>query len=628
MLRKLLDIRILFALALLVYNIYYLDFSFYKLSEQGMIIAFLIEGIFILGLLIFGMKFTAFFQNIKLLRFIEKDQPISKIETISGINSPIGIKVLSPLADLSKKRVKLDYQNLINLSFNSYTIGSSLNRYIVSTLIILGLLGTFLGLMEAINPIAEKIGQPSEEFQDSIGSAMTGISTAFITSILGITSSICIGFLNNFLNSIISNGFVSLEWFIQTRCISILDEQNPPQDKLIYNRLGELNSNIHELFSIHVPKLVQSVNTNTKNTSIHLTEMQESFLTSLNNNNNSFQKKLEENHGKYIAELSALHSIHMLSMEEKFNDLQRKFEILLQSLLADVREENFKWIKKIEDETKKIFDLLEISANKNFETIEAGLNKILSDLKKELVSVSDTYSQSTEENLEKLANRFGEISNELFTKVSLGLANYIAHQKDVIKLQKDSTKSLITTSDLILGKLAEEINSFVQTISKTQTKFNEVLHIGQDAMNQKVKLYNDNLDQLIQGTNNYSDQFGQITAKLSSIVEQYEILNEEKSIYFSEQIANANRLIEEARLAMDVNAKHYENLKRELIESSLSTTKSITKISDDIDKIETSVSDVISSFNDNLNILSKGLEKHIKRLNLSHARKNSLKKKR
>jgi hypothetical protein len=95
-----------------------------------------------------------------------------------------------------------------------------ISRYIIGLLIFLGLLGTFWGLLDTVNAVGETIGGLSggsgdavalfEELKGGLQAPLSGMGTAFSSSLFGLAGSLVLGFLelssgqahNRFLNEL------------------------------------------------------------------------------------------------------------------------------------------------------------------------------------------------------------------------------------------------------------------------------------------------------------------------------------------------------------------------------------------------------------------------------------------
>lgn len=105
--------------------------------------------------------------------------------------------------------VEVNTQAIIEGSFNSRMKGAiieeSFTRHAVSLMIVLGLLGTFIGLTISVQSLVllfrgYDVTELLSSVESGLLSALAGMSTAFTTSLFGIACSVIITFINVFIN--------------------------------------------------------------------------------------------------------------------------------------------------------------------------------------------------------------------------------------------------------------------------------------------------------------------------------------------------------------------------------------------------------------------------------------------
>ena len=120
-------------------------------------------------------------------------------------------KLLSPMATMLRDRTGVFSLSASSMRSIMDSIGSRLDeardtgRYLVGLLVFLGLLGTFWGLLDTIqsvggaidslNPKAGDGGVMFEELKNNLAKPLKGMGTAFSSSLLGLTGSLILGFL-------------------------------------------------------------------------------------------------------------------------------------------------------------------------------------------------------------------------------------------------------------------------------------------------------------------------------------------------------------------------------------------------------------------------------------------------
>lgn len=123
-------------------------------------------------------------------------------------------RLLAPLAVVLGERERRGRASLSALSMRylldsiSYRLDESrdISRYLTGLLIFLGLLGTFWGLLETINSVANVIADLSltrgelsaifDEMKAGLAAPLNGMGTAFSSSLFGLSGSLILGFLD------------------------------------------------------------------------------------------------------------------------------------------------------------------------------------------------------------------------------------------------------------------------------------------------------------------------------------------------------------------------------------------------------------------------------------------------
>lgn len=185
----------------------------------------------ILAVLVLGIIYI--FRQVSMLRpeirWLEHLQRESKGGLIfpGAITEKRPPRLLAPMATMiGEKRGRL---SLSTLSMRSLLDGihsrieesHEISRYLIGLLIFLGLLGTFWGLLETVNAVGKTIsgiggtagGDPAamfEELKAGLATPLSGMGTAFSSSLFGLAGSLALGFLelqagqahNRFMNEL------------------------------------------------------------------------------------------------------------------------------------------------------------------------------------------------------------------------------------------------------------------------------------------------------------------------------------------------------------------------------------------------------------------------------------------
>ena len=123
-------------------------------------------------------------------------------------NSKLPPRILRQIAIILQKRPCRIYTNtlsgMMDMVANRFDDARESIRYITSTLIFLGLLGTFWGLVMTLGGFSELISGLNFEdadimtsIQSGLSTPLAGMATAFTSSLLGLGASLIMGFLSH-----------------------------------------------------------------------------------------------------------------------------------------------------------------------------------------------------------------------------------------------------------------------------------------------------------------------------------------------------------------------------------------------------------------------------------------------
>ena len=162
----------------------------------------------ILGTLLFGVMF-AFRQVVRLYPEIRWVNAFRISDP--GLAITHEPKLLAPMATMLRDRTGTLSLSTASMRSIMDSIGSRLDeardtgRYMVGLLVFLGLLGTFWGLLETIQSVGGAIatlgnnggetGAVFDELKNGLAKPLKGMGTAFSSSLLGLSGSLILGFL-------------------------------------------------------------------------------------------------------------------------------------------------------------------------------------------------------------------------------------------------------------------------------------------------------------------------------------------------------------------------------------------------------------------------------------------------
>ena len=128
-------------------------------------------------------------------------------DAIRNLPSSIIRERLMTYSELSRRSCGLDSSSHAEKVAMTMTLHTSVTRYIASLLVFLGLLGTFIGLLMTLTSVKDLItGQLIDQYDSNVefmnaikaglGQPLSGMATAFSTSVFGMSTSLILGFLH------------------------------------------------------------------------------------------------------------------------------------------------------------------------------------------------------------------------------------------------------------------------------------------------------------------------------------------------------------------------------------------------------------------------------------------------
>lgn len=166
----------------------------------------LILGVFVVGVIYTFRMAASLSPEVTWIEDFRRSRP--------GLTSQVPPKLLAPMASMMAEQ-RRDRPQLSTTSTRTIldSIRSrldesrELSRYIVGLLVFLGLLGTFWGLLQTVNSVADVIGNVNvgsgsnmdlwfSDLKEGLSEPLSGMGTAFSSSLFGLAGSLALGLLD------------------------------------------------------------------------------------------------------------------------------------------------------------------------------------------------------------------------------------------------------------------------------------------------------------------------------------------------------------------------------------------------------------------------------------------------
>ncbi len=192
----------------------------------------LIVGILVLGILYGFRQVLIIFPEVEWVNNFRIGDPGLKLSS-----PPV---LLAPMATMLGERrgpmllTSLSMRSLLDSIGTRLDEARDISRYLIGLLIFLGLLGTFWGLLDTINSVAQTIrtldvgrsdsGVIFEELRAGLEAPLQGMGTAFSSSLFGLAGSLVLGFLDLQTSQAQNRFYTDLEdWLSTVTDISTVD---------------------------------------------------------------------------------------------------------------------------------------------------------------------------------------------------------------------------------------------------------------------------------------------------------------------------------------------------------------------------------------------------------------------
>jgi hypothetical protein len=197
----LLSMLIFLAIVAFVAAILYRQLSTFFATNPGL--NGLIAGVFLIGVLLTFMQVIRLFREVRWVNSFREGVPETEITS-----EPV---MLAPMKGLIGRRQSMalstsSMRSILDSIATRLDESRDMSRYIVGLLVFLGLLGTFWGLLQTIGSIGHTIRSldPSsgntndvlDALKAGLQAPLQGMGTAFSSSLLGLSGSLIVGFLD------------------------------------------------------------------------------------------------------------------------------------------------------------------------------------------------------------------------------------------------------------------------------------------------------------------------------------------------------------------------------------------------------------------------------------------------
>lgn len=342
---------------------------------------------------------------------------------------------------------------------------NSVVEAIPNALVGIGILGTFLGL--SIGVMGLKDQSSAEAIKEGVQSLLSSMSTAFVTSVLGMFFSILMTFLLRFLHSFQKSAHNQF-------CEDLDSKHYITDEELSEIERDRLRSMLQELFGI------ETDNQNTTPGELLIQNLQA---------NQAAAAKLED-FGSELGDGLLLSANTISAIEEK---LGSRFSNLFQTHLGGHMESMSKSLESIDgketSQADAFADNLESSLNKLIEQFQSGLN---SGAREEMISMQENLAatsqslislpqilEETKAGFRSMTDQFQELGTELGQKLAQQIQaaseQASAAQAAGAEAAKESLDSVASMSTSLTQEMQRGMETYMRTNAASVEQLNELV---------------------------------------------------------------------------------------------------------------------------------------------------------
>ena len=395
----------------------------------------------------------------------------------------------------------------------------------------LGILGTFVGLVIGLRDFNIDASTDVKEMQNSIAVLLTGIRTAFLTSIFGVTYSILYNLL---YNTIYISAAESVDEFIREfnknsdvhKSSEFLERIGDNSD-VQTNLLKGLSNDIATVFSSQMKEMFdpilqrfegmidniyeQSVSSHNESMKIIVDDFVNQMNSSLGNQFETLSQTIEQINQSTYSSYEKINSAmdkfseSIIAMDNLNSVLNSGMSVMseyinnLDNISHDIKNLNDQIIERIdhisaqeERQSAVITTIMEIlpslqaeistlnasfaqfeAASKSYVTVIEGMQSQLSEHMKEQISLSDRTTENITKTAGEVSNSIVEMSNENSKLINEQFANIYANCNELIRSQNAMVTEIVEKMRASVSEITSKIH---EGYSRIDSEFETVLN--------------------------------------------------------------------------------------------------------------------------------------------------------
>ncbi|RKU13253.1 hypothetical protein C6501_09315 [Candidatus Poribacteria bacterium] len=405
-----------------------------------------------------------------------------------------------------------------------------------------GILGTFVGLVWGLIPFSDTDFQETDDIKTAIEGLLSGVSTAFVTSVWGMVTSLLFNAVEKLtiggLNSEISNLHRSLDRIFT---LTVAEEIAFRQEDELAQQTSALKSFSTDLSNVIISamtegrqELIQELRKSTDIFSYAITEKLDLTLNALNTAISSSEKNIidamKEGRQEIISEIQNAPDAFSEAVAKQLEPSLDKLNETVEKLRQEKEESSTEAIRELVEEFKKALSgsfteeietlvknlstvsqsLLELP--NQMRTMMDGVQEKIDEICESLQKAIDGQTTSTEDTIRKILQELQKAMDELKAVIDSTTSTAATESSEMIRQIRESVnettdrlKKIFEEGETHISVLLDRQNKLIEAIDKPISKSQEALQAG-NVLLQGVNTSLINANEMIVTMQAFSDQ--------------------------------------------------------------------------------------------------------------------------
>ena len=420
-----------------------------------------------------------------------------------------------------------------------------------------GILGTFVGLVWGLIPFSDTDFQKTEEIKNAIEELLSGVSTAFVTSVWGMIASLFFNGIEKLAIGGVSSEIANLQRSLDkiftltvAQQIAFRQEEELAQQTAVLKSLfTDFGNDIKSAMREGRQEILSELNKTVEAFSTTILEQLRPILEKLMEAIEELRQQKEESSAEAIKELT-----------EKFQDSLSASTVTQLEELAKTVGEASQSLKDLPDQISVMIASVQEQINETRRLLSetsheqtAQMNSMIEGMINTLQSVVDLAAKQTSEQLDQQMEKMKDVSDESIQSLQTMITEMQQSITDTLKQQQEA-----------IGKITSET---AQVSTEATDRMSQVMDQITSRLGGTVQDAEDSISKLLQQQNEQTEAFNaQITNSKETLESGQKMLAEMEA-----SVSSVRKIIEEAQLfsgQLTTGANQLEEAGRQLMQAS------------------------------------------------------------